>query len=58
MPKSNDNLTRHPAVARVSIMSLRALRAALDGADADEIRRLKIELDALIDAARWNGESL
>jgi hypothetical protein len=54
----SDNLTRPPAVARVSIMTLRALRAALDGAEVAEIQRLKIEVDALVDVARWSGESL
>jgi hypothetical protein len=50
--------THGPAVARVSIETLRRLREALDRHAGQAEGELLRTLDDLIEAARWNGEAL
>lgn len=49
---------RHPAVARVSIATLIALRSSLQAPTPGAIEALTDELDHLIDQARWHAEPL
>jgi hypothetical protein len=50
--------SRGPAVAIVCITTLRALRAALRGADRAELERLDAELDYLIAVAEERSWAL
>lgn len=57
-PHASAPAVRHPAVARVSIATLTALRDALQAPTPGAIGALTDELDHLIDQARWHAEPL